>query len=392
MLTSLRLVNFKAFADQTIPLRPLTLLSGLNGMGKSSVIQALLLLRQNFETRLLLNGKVSLNGSLVHLGLGRDVLFENASDNLASIVLDFDERIVFEPGDSAMEFAFECVPDLDVLSLQNYDDNYADSMLELARLRNMSMIVSGLFSTNFQYLQAERLGPRTSLPMSAYNVVDQHQLGTQGEYTAHFLAVFGEEKILKPSLFHVGWTLSQEPTLHELVELWMGEISPGTRINITMMPDIDAARFSYSFTRSESVTRDFRPTNVGFGISYTLPVLVALLSADPGALVLLENPEAHLHPHGQVKMGELIARAADAGIQVIVETHSDHVINGIRIAVKKGLVEPDAVALHFFQRPLDDDGTKGVEIRTPQLDEFGKLDFRPEGFFDQFDRSLDDLL
>lgn len=78
----------------------------------------------------------------------------------------------------------------------------------------------------------------------------------------------------------------------------------------------------------------FTAQNVGFGISYVLPIVLALVKAKKGELIILENPEAHLHPRGQRKMGELIARAAQGGVQVIVETHSDHILNGIRFVCK----------------------------------------------------------
>ena len=99
---------------------------------------------------------------------------------------------------------------------------------------------------------------------------------------------------------------------------------------------MDIVRMNFSFVdKNAGVTsNEYRPTSVGFGIAYVLPVLVALLSANEKYMVIIENPEAHLHPRGQVAMGELIARAAAAGVQVIVETHSDHVLNGVRLAVK----------------------------------------------------------
>ena len=121
-------------------------------------------------------------------------------------------------------------------------------------------------------------------------------------------------------------------------------------------------------------------------------MIVALLASTPGTLVFLENPEAHLHPRGQSRLGELIARAADAGIQVIMETHSDHILNGVRIAVRNGYVEPDAVALHYFERSTTKQKQTTSIVVSPELDKYGKLSFRPEGFFDEFDRSLDELL
>ncbi len=109
------------------------------------------------------------------------------------------------------------------------------------------------------------------------------------------------------------------------------------------------------------------------------------------ALVLLENPEAHLHPRGQAKMGELIARAASCGIQVVVETHSDQVLNGIRLAVHAGILEPQKVQLHFFQ-PSKKPEDISKPVVSPKIDRNGRIDRWPEGFFDEWDKSLEVLL
>ena len=107
--------------------------------------------------------------------------------------------------------------------------------------------------------------------------------------------------------------------------------------------------------------------------------------------MLIENPEAHLHPKGQFMMGELIARAASAGIQVIVETHSDHVLNGIRVAVHDKVINPDSLKIHFFSR-LEEAGRMKSKVESPVIDKNGRLDQWPEGFFDEWDKSLERLL
>lgn len=133
-------------------------------------------------------------------------------------------------------------------------------------------------------------------------------------------------------------------------------------------------------------TKRFPATNVGLGLSSALPVLTALL-APPGSLCLIENPEAHLHPRVQTGLAELAVRAALAGVQVIVETHSDHFIDGIRIAVRDGLIGPDATAFHYFDRK----GAKTV-VSSPKVDADGRLSSWPSGFFDQHAENLTRLL
>ena len=114
----------------------------------------------------------------------------------------------------------------------------------------------------------------------------------------------------------------------------MTEISPGVRLNVKRYSEMDLMTFGVTYSLGHQVaSSEYRPTNVGFGITYALPIVVSVLSARPGSLVIIENPEAHLHPRGQVKMGELLCQASAAGIQILIETHSDHVLNGIRLAV-----------------------------------------------------------
>ena len=91
------------------------------------------------------------------------------------------------------------------------------------------------------------------------------------------------------------------------------------------------------------------PVHTGFGLTQVLPIVVAALSADEGDILLVENPEVHLHPAGQALMGQFLAKVALAGVQVIVETHSDHILNGVRVAVaSKQLLGANDVAIHFF--------------------------------------------
>jgi len=243
---------------------------------------------------------------------------------------------------------------------------------------------ASLFSDNFHYLQAERIGPRTVFEKSDSLAREHQQLGTHGEHATYFLEVFGENEICSSKLAFSG---VESQTLNQQVEAWLGEISPGTRLHLTDHLGMDLINLQYSFAREQQVSkRQYRATNVGFGITFVLPVIIALLSSKPGALVLLENPEAHLHPQGQAKMGELIARAASCGIQVVVETHSDHVLNGIRLAVHAGILNPSNVQLHFFQ-PSKKPGDISKRVISPKIDRHGRIDRWPDGFFDEWDKS-----
>ena len=127
-----------------------------------------------------------------------------------------------------------------------------------------------------------------------------------------------------------------------------------------------------------------RPKNVGFGLTQVLPIIVAALAAQQGDLLLIENPEVHLHPAGQALMGEFLAEVANGGVQVFVESHSDHVLNGIRRAVKKNILSADRVSLHFFSPR----GSETAQVISPTIGSDGTIDHWPSGFFDQFDKDM----
>ncbi|MER6709861.1 DUF3696 domain-containing protein [Streptomyces sp. NPDC000877] len=169
----------------------------------------------------------------------------------------------------------------------------------------------------------------------------------------------------------------------------MQELCPGVNLQADAIEGTDSVRLSYGFggTAGINATRRRRPTNVGFGLTYALPIVVACLTATPESLILLENPEAHLHPKGQSRMAALLSAAAATGAQLIVETHSDHVLNGVRIAVKQGVLQPEDTVVHYFQG-----NGAGTEVVTPRIDKDGMLQQWPEGFFDEWENSLDQLL
>lgn len=365
MIDSLTLSNFKCFEHQEIRFGGLTLLAGMNGMGKSSVLQGLLVLRQSALERMLPGVGVLLNGQLIRLGTARDVLHEHAQKDEIALHLRAGERDCiwrFKAGNA----------DSDVLEV-------AEGPGELPGL--------SVFGTSFQYLAAERIGPRDLYETSDYHVTQRRDLSADGGYTVAFLDAHGYDIVVQPLLHPRAVALN----LAAQVDAWLGEVSPGVRVQTQRSRDLNRATMGVDFVTGKAVSRPYRPSGVGFGISYTLPVLLAVLSARPGSLILIENPEAHLHPRGQVAMGRLFAHAAAAGIQVIAETHSDHVLNGVRLAVKRGVTSPESVRMHYFTR--DSETIRTVHrVVSPRIDRDGRIDQWPDGFFDQWDRALDELL
>ena len=225
-------------------------------------------------------------------------------------------------------------------------------------------------------------------------------LGCGGEYTVDFLLQNESMRVSPGRLFPRDHpTLSVEllnqvaPTesLLDQTSGWLQHLSPGVRPRAVAVELADAAslRFSYTGTSVDSGSREHRPSNVGFGLTYCLPIIVACLAAPKGALLLLENPEAHLHPRGQSALGQLLARCAADGVQIVVETHSDHVLNGIRIAAKRTKIPNEDVAVHFFSRNVESGESS---ITSPVLHSNGRFSDWPDGFFDEWSKALDELL
>ncbi len=242
------------------------------------------------------------------------------------------------------------------------------------------------FAEGCRYLNAERLGPRTAYDMDDHRVRQQRDLGPHGEYAWHYLHQFGEQAVPVRGLAHPA---SPTPQLRQQVEAWLGVISPSVRVDVHAVPALDSIQAEFSYPTPTGAGEPTRPTNIGFGLTYTLPIIVALLSAKPGDLLIIENPEAHVHPRGQFELARLMARAAHGGVQIIVETHSDHVLNGIRVEVAEGDLRPDELRTHWFAQAA---GSREPEIISPNIDSNGCFDAWPEGFFDQWENALDMLL
>lgn len=375
MLEDIRLENFKASRDVPLRVATLTVLAGLNSSGKSTFLQAIGALRQSYDTNGRTDG-LSLSGSLVQLGQFRDLLTEGTDSDAVAITAK-------ENGTSS-RWVFSGAP--------------TDNQLQFSAAPEAPP--SFVTSPHFQFLQADRIVPGTLYPQAPQRARDAGFLGSRGEYTADFLAMAATRLVPVARTFpRKGLWLTDDlldkvaPTegLLDQTAGWLQQLSPGARLDATLLSGTDEVLLQFSFVgrKRDTASNPYRPTNVGFGLTYSLPIVVSCLASPKGALLLLENPEAHLHPQGQTALGELIARAANDGVQVIVETHSDHLLNGIRLAVKRGLISSENVVLHFFQRKIE---TGEAFVQTPAVLENGRLSNWPDGFFDQWDKDIDALL
>lgn len=372
MINRLELELFKCFKTLKLPVEPLTFLSGTNASGKSTVLQALVLLHQTildheWSTRL------QLNGSEIALGTVTDVVDKvHGRREFRFAIVDDDcsvrWRFVYGEDKQSMSAAVGSVS-VDGSVVNNPDKLRFLFPEPLGTAQNLADRLRKL-----TYLTAERVGPRDSYPLQDPKATQV--VGPRGENAVGLLYQRRDMKVLPALVLE-----SETPTLLKQVEARMKEFFPGTALDVQKVAQTNSVVLGL---RTSDATDFHRPVNVGFGLTQVLPIIVASLAADQGDLLLLENPEVHLHPAGQGLMGQFLTEVAAAGIQVLVESHSDHVLNGIRRAVKSGRLLANNVALHFFKSRDED----GEQVTTPVLDKSGNVDHWPDGFFDQFDKDL----
>ncbi|MBB6003026.1 DUF3696 domain-containing protein [Arcicella rosea] len=372
MIEKIEIQNFKSHKTTQLQLGNLSVLCGINGVGKSSSTQLLLLLREAY-----LKDKsfdiLDFQSNSVKIGTASDAIYEFGDFDGFSISLVI--------SGNNYHFTYEA----------NTEDEKVKSFIKLNQSISQyppDFIKESLFNTNFQYLSAYRLGPQNQYPKGD-KIIDIYKqisdIDGNAEYFVHFLDRYRNKVVLE------GIRKNINPLYNDLfsqVIAWEKEICDGINIDILDSGKLGyILKYSFDTTKSKtSKTKNFEATNVGFGLSYVMPILVAILSAEKDALIIIENPEAHLHPNGIAKLTELICLAAEAGIQIIIETHSDHVINGILVQCKrfeereKGIFK-DHVSIYHFDRDETEHCTKATKIN---IEEGGKVRYTPKGFFDQF--------
>lgn len=327
MITSLSLNGFKSFASGQLQLNDLTILTGLNSSGKSSVIQALRILE-----RVAMQKKNPLLKG--HGGV------EELKNPYAE--------------------ALELVAHFKVAGIQKkaiYKENTSESD------EGFPEII---------YVSADRFGPQTSIPIE-----NDYKMGVKGENIVKCIDYYDYQS-LNPILIHEN---SQGSSFKFNLEAWLGAISPGVEFSHEIFKQADS---------SYTLFNNHRAANVGFGLSYTLPIIVSLFLGTliPNSIVLLENPEAHLHPKGQTELARLIALSVQAGSQVLVETHSDHLFDGIRIFSKNHEEFAEKVNIYW----LELDNKKNTVVEQTKIVNYGRLEHWPKGMFDQFEVNASELL
>jgi predicted ATPase len=219
-----------------------------------------------------------------------------------------------------------------------------------------------------------------------------HQLsvGKYGESAAFiFASEYRETPINNEAIVLQSSDGREYRTLQFQLPLWMARIFPGFDVESEIYARADQVRLGLAVQRQSTGQPLFvRPTNTGFGISFILGVVVAGLVAESNTLLCIENPEAHLHPKAQSIVGEFLGRVAAGGAQVILETHSEHVVNGLRRLVKQTVLESSNLQLFFFSK----DESVEPNVVPISVTKDAQLSAWPDGFMDQLDSDLNAIL
>jgi len=370
MIKNISIKNFKCLKENIFQCKNFNIFTGVNSMGKSTAIQALLVLRQSYQKGFFNTSEkyISIDGDLTSIGSYSDAIyyeFDHEKDWI-EISIGFSKYQPLWRTESYKKLG-DVAPEIPLVVANENNDVYKESLFGRGK---------------FQFIQAERLGPRNFLNTNDRNIINK-DFGINGAYAMHYFI----ENATKQSIGieKLGHSSEKNLLLEFQMNAWLSEISPNINVKSILYADKIIPKFGYSLN---GISRGpFKAKNVGFGVSYIFSVVLAILTAEPDDLIIIENPEAHLHPRGQSNLAQLMALAAQNGVQIFVETHSDHIINGARIGVKKGLSNDD-IKIFYFTRNSNDFYATVYDV--PILAD-GRLSVKSliendvTGFFDQLD-------
>lgn len=321
MIKNICLHGFKSYINEVFDLHPLTILTGLNSSGKSSVIQSIRILNNIVTYK-------DKDKAFYHLNIGDENEVKNQNCDKIEIKATID--------------------DYDHTQI-SYDSEKG------IKIATLPYII---------YISASRRGGTSTIPL-----LSNLELGSEGENVLNVIEHYGDE-VLADSLQDD----AEGKTFSYVLAGWLQKISPNVKFEPKLARQADTSYSLYDQHRS---------SNVGYGLSYSLPVVAALLlgTLKQDSLVLIENPEAHLHPRGQHEMSRLICLCVEAGANVLVETHSDHLFDGVRIFCKESETSfTDKVIAYWCQ--LDEN--KCTKVEKCHIKKNGKVDNWPQGMFDQY--------
>ena len=387
MITALEIENFKCFRNLRLELAQLTLLTGFNSGGKSSAVQPLLLLSQSVRARLF-TSTFPLNGPIIKLGTVGDILPTDAT--VSSLVFKLEDKALITTW-SATARAVDRQLELHESTWPvDLNENIDEAATPTSEMNSENPIESEIsiehqkyeyptteLLMGLSYLSATRTGPEDTYPAPDWFREGDVDVGADGRYASYWYSKYADNEVPAPRMYPG----ESSTSFRKQFDSWFSSLFPNAQANVQHYPNLSA--YSLQFRISEFGPWR-KPTNVGYGFSYVFPILVSLLAASDQQVVVIDSPEAHLHPYAQSQMGKIIAHFAAAGVQLIVETHSDHLLNGLRLAIKESVLAPENLRIHFFTGA----GESGHGVQTLNVNKDGRVSNWPDGFFDQAEKDM----
>lgn len=373
MIKTIGLKGFKCFNNEVkIPLKPVTIMYGKNGRGKSTVSQSLLLLGQSMKKMNSLN-QLIINDGFINQGYFDELINKDGNGKSFEIFIE-------DSNNNNIAVSFEAVdkyPQIGALISQKVNGKETFESMSGSGDGSSSMDGNAEFSSGVTSDNAILQGLKDAIYISADRNGPVNEVQNVLPQTDVYLSPVGQ------NLINV--IAEQGPDFIQKLQQNLSKILSGASISINVNQDKIELGLN-----SNNGGATMRPINVGFGYSYVLPVIVAAMLAKPGSIVIIENPEAHLHSGAQSRLADfLITSAINNDFQLLIETHSDHVINGLRIASKEGRIgSSDSIILHFSHN----ENSSTPEIQEIKCDSQGNLSAFPDDFMDEWTRQLLELV
>lgn len=414
-ITKIAVRGFKSLYEECqIEIRPLTILAGANSSGKSSIMQPLLLMKQTLEATYD-PGALLLNGPNVRFTLAEQLFSNCGSDKKTEIFAVRIEKnsLIIKDAEPFVEVRFtinhfnnliEIVEMIVKIAGEEYSikpeisnkkikaiisnsswgiykkiTQLAVTLLEFSVVRNRCF---------FNFQASSSFTDPFSMPFSLANFVEPHIRklihvpGLRGnpERSYNTTAIGTEftgtfENYVASVINH--WKNTKDNRLKDL-EIALKTLGLTSKIDAIQVNDVQIELRVGRLPENDNVSDMVNIADVGIGVSQVLPVLVALLLAQPGQLVYIEQPEIHLHPRAQAALADILADAANRGVKVVIETHSELLLLAIQSLVAEEKLSTDKVKLHWFTR-----GKDGMTKATSaDLDDAGAFGDWPEDFGD----------
>ena len=399
MLKRIEFDNFKCLSGKSFDLNRINVFTGYNGRGKSSVIQAILMMSQSVRKDDLNSiERLHVNGSFVRLGDFDELLSNtNRYDFIVSMIL-------FDSSNHSVVLGYEMTNDYKIGILKkcdidgnsffdkpstNQSETTEKKKFESGELRQLPVLIYNHFwSQNIHYVSANRQGPVNFVERE--EIPDFFYVGPDGSHTINTLSAYNE---FIDKEMNIDPNDDKEYGIIDSVTNWINLIMNGGGVSVKGTEPINKEKELFNKSPIIKLGFDIKNDgnvyssyNVGFGYSYILSIIVTALIAKRGDMVIVENPEAHLHPEAQTRLTFLLAKLGARGVQVFVETHSEHVINGFRLAALKNdyKIQNDDIRIFFFDRDF-----KKIDLT---IEKTGRIPNWPNRFFDQYQHELAEII